>query len=580
MMWLIRVSGVLFFLCASVVSSFALDREAFTFTSYNLSVRVEPEQQRIGVRGKITLRNDSSSPQKIAVLQISSSLDWRSITIGGKAPQFALQPYASDIDHTGALSEAIVSLPQEIPPHGTVDLEIGYEGVIPLDATRLTRIGTPEDAANSADWDQISSSFTAVRGIGNVAWYPIATEAANLSDGDSLDESVGRWKQREAGSKMKVVFEISDPTSNPATPVILCSGREIPGTTREGASKSVSSTCAYCAYNDISQSAPTFAIANYGAVNRPSVTVFNLPTHAVGAETYADAAEKAVPLITNWFGVLREKAQTADLPDPDAAPFESGSLLLTPLADLSAQSSGLAAAYQLTHADFLSFRPWIYEGLAHFAQALYVEQEKGRPRALEYMAAHRATLIQLESESGSSAADQARPSLVDTTDQALYRSKAMYVWWMLRDMVGDATLRKALAAYRPEQDKEPSYMQRLMAAQTDRDLEWFFDDWVYRDRGLPDFKIESVYPRQTMAGSYIVTVTVDNLGTAGAEVPVILKFAGADQDVTRRLEIRAKSKATVRVEAPSRPLGVTVNDGSVPESDITNNNFSLETPQR
>ena len=34
---------------------FSLDREAFTFTSYDLNVRVEPEQQRLGVRGKITL---------------------------------------------------------------------------------------------------------------------------------------------------------------------------------------------------------------------------------------------------------------------------------------------------------------------------------------------------------------------------------------------------------------------------------------------------------------------------------------------------------------------------------------------
>ena len=56
---------------------FALDREAFTFTNYDLNVRVEPEQQRLAVRGKITLRNDSSAPQKNLTLQISSSLKWR-----------------------------------------------------------------------------------------------------------------------------------------------------------------------------------------------------------------------------------------------------------------------------------------------------------------------------------------------------------------------------------------------------------------------------------------------------------------------------------------------------------------------
>ena len=182
------------FLCASAANAFSLDREAFTFTRYDLNVRVEPEQQRLEVRGKITLRNDSATPQKIAVLQISSSLDWRSIKVADKQLQFVAQPYTSDIDHTGALSEAIVTLPEAIAPKGTIELEIGYEGVIVPDATRLTRIGTPEATARSTDWDQIGAKFTAVRGVGYVAWYPIATEAGNLSEGNSLFETVGRWK--------------------------------------------------------------------------------------------------------------------------------------------------------------------------------------------------------------------------------------------------------------------------------------------------------------------------------------------------------------------------------------------------
>src|ERR1700733_1309127 len=107
---------------------FALDREAFTFTNYDLNVRVEPEQQRLAVRGKITLRNDSSAPQKNLTLQISSSLKWRAIQADGKVVQFVSQPYASDIDHTGSLSEAIVTLPNAVSPKSTVELEVGYEG--------------------------------------------------------------------------------------------------------------------------------------------------------------------------------------------------------------------------------------------------------------------------------------------------------------------------------------------------------------------------------------------------------------------------------------------------------------------
>lgn len=562
----------LVFLCVSGVNCFALDREAFTFTKYDLQARIEPEQQRLGVRGRVTLRNDSATPQKIAVLQISSSLDWRSITVGGKVPQFVLQTYTSDIDHSGALSEAIVTLPQEVPPHGTVDLDIGYEGVIALDATRLTRIGSPEDTAKSSDWDQISENFTAVRGIGYVAWYPIATESANLSEGDSLSEVLASWKQRESGAQMKVIFDNPENASEGPSLLLICNGTQI---------LAARASSMECDFDDISHSVPTFAAANYGNVSRPSVTVFNLPAHAVAASAYADVAEHAVPVITNWFGPLHGKLQIAELPDPDAAPFGSGSLLLTPLPAADTPANGLAAAYQLTHVAFSSLRPWIDDGLAHFAQALYLEQEKGRRVALEYIESHLGTLAKLESsQAEADSGEQASHSLINATNGIYLQSKAMSVWWMLRDMVGDAALRKAISLYRPEQDKEPSYIQRLIAAQTPRDLEWFFDDWVYRDRGLPDFKIESVYPRKTMSGAYIVTITVDNLGSAGAEVPVILKFGTGQQDISKRLEVRAKSRATVRVESPSLPVEVVVNDGSVPESDTTNNNFTTENPQK
>src|ERR1700730_12834544 len=188
---------VLLVLCGVLVQAQAIDREAFTFTNYNLDVRIESEQQRLAVRGKITLRNDSTSPQKNLALQISSTLDWRSIQFEGKPVQFVSQPYTSDIDHTGALSEAIVTLPRGIPSKGTVEVEIGYEGIIPLDTTRLTRIEVPVEVARHSDWDRIDKSFTAVRGIGYVAWYPLATESANLSEGNSVFEAVARWKARE-----------------------------------------------------------------------------------------------------------------------------------------------------------------------------------------------------------------------------------------------------------------------------------------------------------------------------------------------------------------------------------------------
>jgi hypothetical protein len=562
---------VLFFLCASLVSGFAIDREAFSISSYDLNLQVEPEQHRLGVRGKITLRNDSGSVQKIAVLQVSSSLDWRAVKVADKPVQFVTQPYASDIDHTGELSEAVVTLPQSVEPHGMVNLEIAYEGVILLDTTRLTRIGTPEDEAQTSDWDRIGPDFSAVRGAGHVAWYPIMTEVANLSEENSLFDVLGRWKAREAGAKMEIHFQ--DPTFNRAqnSPVVLCSGEKLQGVTLEGTSKF---PFAQCTFSNLNQSAPTFVIANYGIVTRPSMSVYNLPEHAAAAEAYAEAAEKVVPLISDWFGPPRQKAQAADLPEEKAAPFESGALLLTPLSHTDSTLDGLAAAHQLTHASLLSFRPWIDEGLAHFAQALYMEQQKNRRAALDYMGVHRAAFVAAEEDAAAATSEvQARQSLINTTSEELYRSKAMFVWWMLRDMVGEAALKKALAEYRVEQDKEPSYIQKLIQPQTQKDLEWFFDDWVYRDRGLPEFKVESAFARKTMTNAYIVTITIDNLGSAGAEVPLTVKFAGGES--IKRLEVRAKDKATIRVETPATPAEIVVNDGSVPESNMGNNVFKV-----
>jgi hypothetical protein len=506
------------------------------------------------------------------VLQISSSLDWRSVKVTDKAVQFVTQPYTSDIDHTGGLSEAIVTLPQEVAPKGTVELEIAYEGVILLDAMRLTRIGTPEEAANSTDWDQISPAFTAVRGVGYVAWYPIATEVANLSEGNSLFEVLGKWKMREAASTLHVHISVSrDDGEEPQT--LLLNDASCKMMYEQTSPASLSSVD--CTYQPLGSLTPLFVIGNYRFVDRSTIVVHYQHGHDSSAVGYADAADDVAPLIRDWFGRFRKKAQTADLAGTHAAPFESGALLLTPLDDSDSKLAGLAAAHQLTHAAFFSLRPWIEEGLAHFAQALYLEHEKGRQAALDYMGLHGYALKETtESAKAPHSEEEANRSLVNTTNEELYRSKAMYVWWMLRDMVGEASLKKALAAYRPEQDKEPSYMPRLIAAQTQRDLEWFFDDWVYRDRGLPDFKVESAYARKTMTGSFMLTITIDNLGTAAAEVPLIIKFTGGE--IMRRLEVHAKNKAVIRVETPGTPQEITVNDGSVPENNKANNVFKVE----
>jgi hypothetical protein len=563
-----KLVRVLLVWLALVASAFAIDRNAFTFTTYDLNVRLEPEQQRLGVRGKVTLRNDSATPQKIAILQISSSLDWRSIQANSKPVQFISQPYTSDVDHTGVLSEAIVTLPQPIPPKGTVELEIGYEGTLPLDTTRLQRIGVPEAEAKHTDWDQISPSFTAVRGVGYVVWYPVAMESASLSDGGSVFETIGRWKARELAANMRV--EMCMP--GPNLPTALMNNRIIgvPGASMSATTNGDVTSCSGHSFAPLGVTVPAFTVANFQLLEKPLLDIYYLSDQKSAAENYGTLTDKLAPFFSLWFGQPRSRTKVVELPDPGAAPFESGAILLTPFSSDS-KLAELTLAHQIAHSLFTSPRPWIHEGIAHFAQALWREHASGRQAALDYLGIHRSALADAEKVTErNSASDH---SLINTADDEFYRSKAMFVWWMLRDMIGDAALRRTLAAYRADDDKSPSYLQKLIETESKRELNWFFDDWVYQDRGLPELRVISAYPRALGTGGFMTTVTVENQGSAGAEVPVTVNIEGGE--VTKRLEVRGKATASIRIETPSAPQEIIVNDGSVPESDLTNNIFKL-----
>ncbi len=569
----LRVLCVLGVFCGSL---FGLDRRAFTFTNYRLELRVDPSGQAMTARGTITLRNDSNTPQASAVLQISSSLDWRMLESGGKPLQYVAQDYTTDTDHTGKVREAIVNLPAPVPPHQTIKLEVGYGGTVPQDATRFARIGLAPGVAGRTDWDRISADFTALRGAGYVTWYPVSMDAASLSSGE-LFEALASWKAREAEATMDVrICWISDEEAR----LTVAANGQLTG--MGGVSAEANTGCSEFHFT-LGRNVPTFAIGNFEVLARPAITVYHLKADTAAAQEYVLAAEKALPFVEQWFGKEREKVQVIELSDPDAVAFESGPVLFMPLR-LPATEKGaldrntleLALVHQLLHACFYSPREWIYEGLAHFGQALYREHQEGRAAALAFMKSSLAPLVVIEK---AVMAQTASPQpLAGATDDVYYRTKAMYVWWMLRDMVGEVPLQRALAAYKPGQDKEPSYIQRLISAQNPRDLEWFFDDWVYRDRGLPDFKVDSVFPRRLLSGTYEVTVTVQDLGAAGAEVPVIVRAHGGE--VLKRLAAPAKSKAVVRIQVPEAPTSVVVNDGSVPEGDYANNTLNIARPPR
>jgi hypothetical protein len=163
-------------------------------------------------------------------------------------------------------------------------------------------------------------------------------------------------------------------------------------------------------------------------------------------------------------------------------------------------------------------------------------------------------------------------SLAAATGEVFYRTKAAAVWWMLRGVVGDHALQQALQAYRLDAklDRDPQGFEGTLEKVAHTDLHWFFDDWVYRDRGLPDLSIVSVTPSRLvshggLSAGWLVAVDVHNDGYAEAEVPVTVRSSGAKETV--RLRIPGRSSASTRIVFAGTPEEVEVNDGSVPETE-------------
>lgn len=547
-------SYTFFVFCAMGLAS-PINRDAFTFTKYDLEVRLDPESHQMAARGHIFLRNDSTEPQQLATLQISSSLEWRLIQLGDQQLEYVSKPYTTDIDHTGAANEAVVKLPAPVAPGQTLDFEVGYSGPVEINTTRLTRMDTPQPAADASEWDQIGEPFTALRGVGYVLWYPVSMPAANLSEGE-LSLAIGKWQQREARTDMNLKACWIAPEGHRLT--VLSNGQFEAvegGDQQEGSSTG----CSAFHFASLGNIAPMLVMGEFHVLQRPQMNLYYLSDAKDDAENFALAAEKVRPLVTDWFGEPKSTLQIIDLPVPNGDPFESGTTLIAPF-KMDPRVTQLTMAHAWVHSCFTSERPWIQEGLAHFVAVLQREQQDGKKAAVSYLQSRQPALA---FDQPKAAGDAAGNALANTLDDNVYRNKGMFVWWMLRSMLGDHALQTAIQNYRPDQDKEQSYMQRLLETASKRNLEWFFDDWVYRDRGLPDLRIDAAVPRETLNGAYIVAVTVENQGTAAADVPVIVR--GENGENIQRLQVAAKQKETTRIAVQGKPQAVTVNDGSVPE---------------
>ena len=505
------------------------ERSAVFFTAYDLDARLVPASSQLAMRARLTLRNDGTAPLNRIALQISSTLQWESASLVGEKGSEPLELTQhlldSDVDHTGKVNEAILTLRQPLAPGKSLQLDTFYSGVITASGGRLERIGATHAQALSTDWDEISADATALRGFGSVLWYPSASPQLFLGDGAQLFDAIGASKLRESSATVRLRLSV-EYKGDPPVAAYFCGRRVALNAISDNSEAPISSgagvaTAEFAAeplgFRDASlflvdraesliaplpsyvapvsdQAVPEPAPAASSAAasstssssssssNSSESTAIGTPMLAVETDddaalpSLALAAEQAVPLLQEWLGP--EPLSALTVLDRSGQPFEDGPLLVAPAGALAAASAGQALVHSLTHAWVQTGRPWMDEGLAQFFALLWTERQQGREAAMAQLNDLMQPLSIAEPAiDPAMARDKSAPGgelvgqvvgqpLIAASSDLYYRRKAAAVWWMLRGIVGDEPLQLALQTWRMREPSHATAEQDALAFET------------------------------------------------------------------------------------------------------------------
>jgi len=606
------------------------ERTALRFTAWDIDLHLTPTTSHLAARTGFTIRNTSSAPLTRITLQLSSSLHWESLASNGTSLSFTEHPLPTDADHTGIATEALVTLAHPLAPGETLTLTGLYSGTIQPSGQRLTRIGAPPEQAAHADWDQISPTFTALRGFGNVLWYPTSGPPLFLGDGAKLFQAVGLSRQQQASANFRLRLTV-EYIGEPPVDAFLNGQRQTLSHVTEEPDATVAESHGV-ATSDFPAAPLGFRTPSLFVTAHPSRPSENQLLSVVterpeAIAPYTTSANAVAPLLSEWLGSSPLTPLT--ILDHTGQPYEDDAFLAIPLTATNAAQITPAMVHSLAHAWFRSSLPWLNEGVPQLMSLLYSESTDGRDKALGELRAliNPLTLVEpenptdavassdsvspsearnsrispppqgssssLESSSSSSSSQDTAPptplpstlppppgqagqSLIAAHDEVYYRAKAAAVLFMLRSITGDAPLKRALQLYRdevrhadPGTPEDPHAFQRVLEATSHKDLGLLFDDWVYHDRGLADLSIANVTSRDIPARNGIGVswlVAVEVHNSGHVAVDVPVTVRSGALTTTERVHVPSQSSATTRILFEGIPQEVQVNDGTVPET--------------
>lgn len=580
------------------------ERSAVTFRSYDMAVQLRPADGGLAVLARVTVRNDGAVPLAQIALQISSTLRWDGVSEreGDRTEKLEVSQHLveTDADHTGEANEAVVRLTKPLAPRASAELTLLYSGAIKPSAERVGGGGSSESTSSSSgsgdspaagrpvrpgaagvgsgstpsgglsesrlDWDVISPEATSLRGFGDVLWYPTASPQVFLGEGASFLRAKGEQMRRQADASMHLRVSVVYGGEAPAE-VFFCGRREMLAATNDDENAPVAEAMgvatAEFATEELGFRTPSLFVTGRPVAGAGGATAV-VSNDAAATERVSAASEPVLRLLTEWMG---PSVRVLTVVDHAGAPFADGQVLVAPVGTADPAALTPVLVNSLTHARFQSSHVWLDEGVAQLMELLSLERTQGRPAAIAVMGEQTHALALAES---AVRPGQAEESLLTTGNAVYYRTKAVAVLWLVRELVGDEVLKQTLQRYlgNPRLDREHTGFERLLEEMSGKSFAWLFEDWVYHDKGLPDLSIVSVEPHEEsvtggQGGGWLVAVQVRNDGGAAADVPLTVRSGTLTS--TERIRVSAHSVKATRILFQVRPTEVQVNDGTVPE---------------
>ncbi|HEX5521676.1 MAG TPA: M1 family metallopeptidase, partial [Longimicrobiaceae bacterium] len=207
---------------------------------------------------------------------------------------------------------------------------------------------------------------------------------------------------------------------------------------------------------------------------------------------------------------------------------------------------------------------WLDEGFDSFISNWYAEDHGGEDvwtRTLDALA-RRERAGQTEPIALASA-EFSSPALYS----AMTYTKPSVVFYMLRELVGEETMRRILRTYYERHKLShvtEADLRAVVNQVTGKDYGWFFDQWIHTTDTL-DYGVGEVSTQRQADGRWRTRVQVLRLGRAW--MPVTLQVG----DVRRTLESRERAQ-TVEIVTATRPAEVVLDpDRTLLDIDPTNN---------